>query len=195
MAVVLGDTESVLAHWKCNDIIKVIKSHIDLVSSPLVVDGAPYFGRINEIAIAKSLEFDLPLIAIRPAFYAKDEADAQEIIAAICLNQKITDRCFRSRFQRDFHVMGKLESIKCAKRAARHLLPRGIVDANKYVYSAIQNTNKLVNSVNYLWKKANISLPQMVSNEFSTVVSECTKGWKNRFFDNEYLVIGHQIQT
>lgn len=86
MAVVLGDTESVLAHWKCNDIIKVIKSHIDLVSLPLVVDGAPYFGRINEIAIAKSLEFDLPLIAIRPAFYAKGEADAQEIIAAICLN-------------------------------------------------------------------------------------------------------------
>jgi len=59
------------------------------------------------------------------------------------------------------------------------------VDANKYVYSAIQNTNKFVNSVNYLWKKANISLPQMVSNEFSTVVSECTKGWKKRFFDSK----------
>ena len=25
----------------------------------------------------------------------------------------------------------------------------------------------------------------MVSNEFSTVVSECTKEWKKRFFDSE----------
>lgn len=121
LAVVLGDTESVLAHSKCNGIIKVIKSHINLVFAPLVLDDAPYFGRINEIVIAKSLEFDLPLIAIRLAFYAKGEADAQEIMAAICLSQKITDRWFRSRFQRDFHVMGKLEFIKCTKRAARHL--------------------------------------------------------------------------
>ena len=185
LAVVLGDTESVLAHSKCNDIIKAIKSHVDLVFSPLVLDDTPYFGRMNEIAIAKSIEFDLPLIAIRPAFYAKGEADAQEIMAAICLNQKITDSWFRSRFQRDFHVMGELEFVKCATRAAKHLQSRNVTDAKKHVYSAIQNTDKLVDSVSYVWKKADISLPQMAPNEFKAVTDECVKGWKKRFSDNE----------
>jgi len=187
--VVLGDTESVLAHENCDNIIKSIKAHVETVFSPIVLDDAPYFGRMNEIAIAKANAFDLPLLAIRPAFYVKGEADAQEIMTAVCANQKITDGWFRSRFQRDFHVMNAVDFVKHGQEAAKHLKARGVVDANKIIYEAIQNTDKLVDGVSYLWQKADVSLPRMAADEFAAVTRECAKGWKERFSKE---VFGHK---
>ena len=181
IAVIFGDTESVLAHPKCNEIITAVKDRVDMAFLPIVLDGAPYFGRMNEIAIEKATKFDIPLIAIRPAFYAKGEADGQEIMTAICANQKITDPWFRSRYQRDFHVMGDKELIDYAKQAIAHLEARGVTGSNKLIYAAIINTDALVDGVSYKWEKAEVTLPVMAPDEFAQVTHECVEGWKRRF--------------
>jgi DNA polymerase-3 subunit alpha len=191
LAIVLGDAHSILEHSEHTKLIKGLTILCENVYAPLIPINTPYYGRLNDLALKQINENGLKPIVVRPAFYGQGEADTQEIMSAIAENNKITDGWFKSRFNRDMHVMGSGELIGEMKKAVAHLVKRG----NDPGFTAAQfksglmNTVELVNLVEYEWKKADVSLPIMAPNEFAAVVEECKKGWKERF---DAPIFGHQ---
>lgn len=189
LAIVLGDAHSVLEHPSADDIVVKLADAVSLVYAPLIPIDTPYYGRLNELALHQVEINKVQPIVVRPAFYGQGEADTQEIMTAISENHKVTDPWFRSRHNRDMHVMGASELVGEMKKAVAHLEKRGKVGSGAQFKQGLLNTGALVHAVEYEWKKADPSLPIMSANEFATVVEECKKGWKERF---DAPVFGHQ---
>ncbi|WP_326894467.1 PHP domain-containing protein (plasmid) [Rhizobium beringeri] len=191
LAIVLGDAHSVLEHPHADGIVRTIKDEVELVYAPLIPIDTPYYGRLNDLALEKVVDVGISPIVVRPAFYGQGEADTQEIMTAISENHKVTDGWFRSRHNRDMHMMGTPELVGEMKKAIAHLVKRGqdptFVAAQ--FKKGLLNTAELVDGVEYEWKKAEVSLPIMAPNEFAAVVEECKKGWKTRF---DKPIFGHQ---
>ena len=189
LAVVLGDAHSVLEHPNADEIVVKIADEVSLVFAPLIPIDTPYYGRLNELALHHIAVNKVQPIVVRPAFYGQGEADTQEIMTAISDNHKITDGWFKSRHNRDMHVMSMTELVGEMKKAVAHLEKRGVVGSGAQFKQGLINTAVLVQAVEYEWKKQDPSLPIMSANEFQTVVEECKKGWKERF---DKPVFGHQ---
>jgi DNA polymerase III subunit alpha len=189
LAVVLGDAHSVLEHPNADEIVVKIADEVGLVYAPLIPIDTPYYGRLNELALRQIAVNKVQPIVVRPAFYGQGEADTQEIMTAISENHKVTDPWFRSRHNRDMHIMGTAELVGEMKKAVQHLEKRGNVGSGAQFKQGLLNTGALVEAVEYEWKKADPSLPIMAPNEFAAVVEECKKGWKERF---DAPVFGHQ---
>ncbi|QNH71624.1 DNA polymerase III alpha subunit [Rhizobium phage V1VFA-S] len=191
VAIVLGDAHSILEHPNADSLIKGLRILCDHVYAPLIPIDTPYYGRLNELALKQVVGNSILPIVVRPAFYGQGEADTQEIMTAISENHKVTDGWFRSRHNRDMHVMGNSELVGEMKKAVAHLVKRGndpTATALKFK-EGLFNTAMLVAAVEYEWKKAEVSLPVMAPNEFAAVVEECKKGWKTRF---DKPIFGHQ---
>jgi DNA polymerase-3 subunit alpha len=191
LAIVLGDAHSVLEHPNVDDIVLELNDQVEMIYAPLVPIDTPYYGRLNELALRQISLGAVKPIVVRPAFYGQGEADTQEIMTAISENHKVTDPWFRSRHNRDMHVMGNAELVGEMKKAVAHLVKRGndpSATALKFK-EGLFNTAMLVAAVEYEWKKAEVSLPIMAPDEFAAVVEECKKGWKLRF---AAPIFGHQ---
>ena len=189
LAVVLGDAHSVLEHPNADEIVVKITDEVGLVYAPLIPIDTPYYGRLNELALRQIAVNKVQPIVVRPAFYGQGEADTQEIMTAISENHKVTDPWFRSRHNRDMHIMSTAELVGEMKKAVQHLEKRGNVGSGAQFKQGLLNTGALVEAVEYEWKKADPSLPIMAPNEFAAVVEECKRGWKERF---DAPVFGHQ---
>lgn len=191
LAVVLGDAHSVLEHPVSEEIVAVLGNLCRYAYAPLIPVNTPYYGRLNELALNAIGSGHVQPIVVRPAFYGQGEADAQEIMAAVCENQKITDGWFKSRHNRDMHIVSTPELVGEMKVAITHLVKRGIdggMAAAKFK-EGLLNTRVLVEKVEYEWQKANVSLPKMADDEFAVLVAECKAGWKVRFSGE---VFGHK---
>lgn len=189
LAIVLGDAHSVLEHSKAEEICNHLGSALTHVYAPLIPINTPYYGRLNEIALRMCAVTPARPIVVRPAFYGQGEADTQEIMSAIADNNKVTDPWFKSRHNRDMHVMSTTELLAEMKTAIAHLEKRGTTGVGAKFKEGLLNTGVLVAAVEYEWKKADVSLPKMAPDEFAAVVEECKKGWKTRF---AAPVFGHQ---
>jgi DNA polymerase-3 subunit alpha len=191
LAVVLGDAHSVLEHPDAENIVVTIGGFCRHAYAPLVPVDTPYYGRLNELALNAIGTGYVQPIVVRPAFYGQGEADAQEIMTAVTDNHKITDGWFKSRHNRDMHVMGTPELVGEMKKAIAHLGKRGldVSTVTAKFKEGLLNTGVLVDAVEYEWKKADVSLPIMSDNEFGAVIDECKKGWKIRF---EQVIFGHR---
>lgn len=181
-ALVLGDEQGIYQHKKFDDIMaEVLKLPKKSVYLPIVMVNTPYYGRINQLSIGFGETHDLPLLAIRPVYYEKDNADVQEVMSAVCEGVKVTDGFFRSRFNRDLCPMTLKEFVEEAKKCGEHLVKRGVSDAGTKILTAIQNTDSFVASFNYKWAKKEPSLPKLATDEFAALVDECKKGFVERF--------------
>lgn len=189
LIVVTGDGPSILEHPDSLDILTEIHNRTPHLYAPLIPIDTPYYGRLNELALLAARNGAAQLVVVRPALYDREEADAQEIMAAVASNTKLADPWFRSRFNRDMHVMGVQEMVGEIKKAAAHLEKRGYPGTGKMFSVALSNTEDLVNAVTYQWEKQPVSLPKMAPDEFKAVVDECKKGWTERF---TRPVFGHQ---
>ncbi|NKX37875.1 DNA polymerase III subunit alpha [Rhodobacteraceae bacterium R_SAG4] len=183
-ALVLGDEQGVYQH---RDFDVILADAMTLHAKgtccylPIVAVNTPYYGRINQISATLHKAHDLPLLAIRPSYYGEGEADAQEIMTAICENTKASDGYFRSRHNRDMHPMDLKSFVAEAKACATHLVQRGIPDAGLLITKALQETVGFVSSFAYTWEKQAPSLPKLAADEFKAVSQECSQGFKDRF--------------
>lgn len=180
-AIVLGDEQGIYQHKDFDQILSEMLTHGMAVYAPIIAVNTPYYGRINKTSIELHKQHNLPLLAIRPTLYAENEADAQEIMTAICENTKATDGWFRSRYNRDMHPMDLKSFVTEAKVCAAHLVQRGIPDAGVLVVKALQETALFVDAVTYTWQKQPPSLPKLAADEYKAVVAECQKGFVERF--------------
>lgn len=187
LAIVLGDASSILEHPDIDKITDILVALCNRVYAPLIPIDTPYYGRLNDLAIKQCVRGVKPLV-IRPALYGKEEADTQEIMTAISENHKVTDPWFRSRHNRDMHVMGTSELVGEMRKAVAHLSKRGVSGSELWFKQGLINTDALVDAVSFEWKKAAPSLPVMAPNEFAAVVEQCKLGWKERFKD---AIFGH----
>jgi len=190
LAVVLGDASSVLTHPRADDIVKEIAGCVGFIYAPLIPINTPYFGKLNELAMKHIEDGTVDPIVIRPALYGKDEADAHEIMSAVSANNKVSDPWHRSTFNRDFHLVGLADLVPEIKAAADHMIKRGVAGAGAMFKCGLENTDYLVNAIQYEWKKAPVSLPKMADDEFAAVVEECKKGWSERFGHGP--IFGHE---
>lgn len=191
LAVVLGDTQSLLQHADAQKRVQGLTAVCDHVYAPLVPVDTPYFTRVNQIAhdFLTAPGSKLKPLVVRPAFYGQGEADKKEIMTAIAENQKISDPWFRSAFNRDFHVMDLGALAKEMKQAVFRLDQRGVRGTGPLFTEGLRNTDVFVDSVSYEWSKAPVSLPVMAPDEFAKMVEECKKGWASRFSAD---VFGHR---
>lgn len=183
-ALVLGDEQSVYQH---KDFDVILADCMDMNAAdpccylPVVAVNTPYYGRINKQSIELHEKHGLPLLAIRPTLYGEGEADAQEIMAAVNENTKASDGWFRSRYSRNLHPMTLKDFVTEAKACADHLVRRGVPGAGVYITKALQETVPFVAAVTYKWAKQKPSLPRLAADEFKALVSECQKGFVERF--------------
>ena len=191
LAMVAGDAHSILEHPDRNKLMARLASAFTYCYVPLLPIDTPYFSRLNMLAIRAVAAGIAEPIVVRPAFYGQGEADMQEIMTAISEKNKVTDPWFRSRHNRDMHIMSNKDVAVECKKAITALEKRGI-DASVCVElfkEGIKNTEALVAACTYEWKKQDVSLPKMAPDEFAAVVAECKKGWAARFAEP---VFGHQ---
>jgi len=189
LVVVLGDGASVLEHPDIENIAKRCRKQSEHVYAPLVPINTPYWGRVNQIATGLCATTRVLPLVIRPALYTEDGADVQEIMTAISDNDKITDGWFKSRYNRDMHLMGLSEMVGHVKTSAAHLEARGVTGAGQLWRDGLTNTKAIVDSISYVWEKAAVTLPKMAPDEFAKLTAECQKGWRLRF---SAPVFGHQ---
>jgi DNA polymerase-3 subunit alpha len=188
-ALVLGDEMSIYQSRNFAAMIADILAMKIVAYAPIVIINTPYYGRINEISLDLHVRHGLPLLAVRPALYTAGDADAQEILAAICENGRAASGTFRSRFNRDLHPMNGVEFLTEAKACGLHLHQRTADAAGKYISAAIAETNNFANAVTYVWQKAEPSLPKLADDEYGAVVAECQKGFVDRL---RKPMFGHQ---
>ena len=181
VAVVLGDEQGIYQHKDFEDILGWLLTHCVATYLPFVAINTPYYGTINKRSIELHKQYGLPLLAIRPTLYNVGEADAQEIMTAICENTKASDGFFRSRYNRDLHPMGLKDFVAELRACSEHLVKRGVGDAGAMAAKALQETAYFVSAVNYEWVKQPPSLPKLAADEFQAVVAECKKGFVERF--------------
>lgn len=189
LGIILGDAHSVMSHPNADALIDDLAANVEHFYAPLIPVSTPYFGRINELSIHQISRGAARPIVVRPAFYGQGEADAHDIMSAITGNNKVTDPWHRSPFNRDFHIVGKIDLVNEIKAAAEHLSKRGVVGAGPLFKEGVLNTRSFIDAVSYEWTKAPVSLPALVSDEFAAVVEACKTGWKDRF---NAPVFGHQ---
>lgn len=192
LALTTGDAHGIFGHPEHDRLIAEIYSanrDITIFASLVPID-TPYFARMNEMALAALRAYPTmkPLV-VRPAFYAREEADAHEIMGAVSGNVKVSDGWHRSTYNRDFHVIGFKELSDEVRKAAQRITQRGNDPAGAVFLEGLKNTADLVNSVKFVWSKADVSLPKMADDEFAEVVSQCREGFKERFSDQ---VFGHR---
>lgn len=192
VAISTGDMQGILHHPQHLEILEKIADSIDRsnVYAVLMPIDAPVFDRSNKLAIEASAELGINLLTVRPVLYAKNEADAAEVMGAITRNVKISDPWHNSPYVRDAHPRGIKELVEDCKGAIARLRDRyGVVDAGVAFGQGLKMTGFLAGKVTYEWKKAPVSLPKMAPDEIAAVIEECKKGWTQRFGTK---VFGHK---
>lgn len=180
LRLTLGDTHPLTTHPDAVKIQEEIVTRLGHIYASLVPIDTPYYARLNELAVAAIERGAEPLVT-RPALYHEGEADAAEIMAAICNNNKVADPWHKSTYNRDFHILGLKDLAQQVGKASQRFVDRGNASAGQYFKQGLINTKGLTDAVKYEWSKAEVSLPQMAPNEFAAVVEACKKGWAQRF--------------
>ena len=191
LVVVYGDEQSVLEHPQIHEIAGRIDRLVDHRFAALMPVNTPYHGRCNLVArelcdagLAK------PLV-LRPVLYGIEDYPAVlDIIGGVMDNASITDGWFKMRFAQNLKPLKPSDMTEEVKAAALHLSKRGVglSDAVVLFREGLRNTEELVSLIGFEWTKQPVSLPVMAPDEFSAVISECKKGWAERF---SAQVFGH----
>lgn len=189
IAMHLGDERSALAHPDIENLADNLQQRCPNLFVPLVPVDTPYYGRMNEIACDLIELQGLDPIVIRPALYSEGDADSQEVMNGMVTRATIDDPWFRSRHNRDMHLMDLKEMVDKMGTSMRHLNDRGLSGYADKFTKGLRNTDKLVDMVKYKWEKAEVSLPIMAPDEYIAVATECQKGFKERFSEE---VFGHK---
>ena len=192
VAIASSDVYSVLSHRDALDILSKIRdalsaSNVFVTLSPI---NTPLFDTLNKKAIeAWAHHGFLPLVT-RPAYYDEGEADATEVMGAICSNTPLSSIWNKSPAFRDLAPLTNAGLVEACKAAAERLRDqRGRSGEGMVFGRGLANTDKLVDMVKYEWKKAPVSLPKMAEDEFAEVLAKCKAGWSRRF---SAPVFGHQ---
>lgn len=180
-ALVLGDEQGIYQHCDFEAIMDQIRLLKVSAYLPIVAVNTPYYGTINLRSIELHQQYALPLLAIRPTLYGEGDADAQDIMAAVCENTKASDGWFRSRHSRDLHPMNLQDFVAAAVKCGDHLSKRGVTGAGTFIAKALKETDAFVDAVTYQWSKQAPSLPKLAADEFKAVVAECQTGFIERF--------------
>lgn len=183
VAIASSDVYSVIQHKDARDILATLKSaltrsNVFLTMTPI---NSPLWDTLNKKAARLAKELDLPTLVTRPTCYAKDGADAAEIMDAVCANTRLDSLWHRSPYWRDLHAMDTKEFADAAIAAAKRVAARGEKAVGPSWTEGLKSTDTLVDMVKYEWSKAPVSLPKMATDEFAALVAEVKKGWSERF--------------
>lgn len=192
VAISTGDMQGLLHHPDHIDILNRLIGLLgkSAVFACLVPVDAPVFDAANRLALRVIALLGIQPLTVRPVSYARDEADAAEVMGAISRNVKISDPWHNSPYVRDFHPRTAKELLEDCKGAINRLRTRfGAADPQTAFAQGLKMTGFLAGRVTFEWKKAPVSLPKMAPDEIRAVIEECKKGWTERFSSS---VFGHK---
>jgi DNA polymerase-3 subunit alpha len=190
-----SDVYSVLHHDSASDILArcsgaLSRSNVFLTLSPI---DTPLYDTLNARAINLGKTLGLGFLVSRPVFYGRDEGEdvAHEVMGAISSNVTVDKPWHRSIHNRDFFPRTKEEFLEDIKAAVVRLINRGLPseEVKSAFIDGIRRANTIDARVKYEWAKQAPSLPKMATDEFTTVVEECKKGWAERFKSE---IFGHK---
>jgi DNA polymerase-3 subunit alpha len=180
-AIASSDVYSVFHHKDALSILEKIRLSVSVYVT-LTPINTPLFDTLNAKAIEAVRDHGFKPLVSRPICYDKGEADAAEVMGAICSNTPLSSMWNKSTAFRDLYPMTKAAlTLECGESIKR-LLKRGAnpAETNTAFQHGLQNIVALTDSIKYEWKKQAVSLPKMAPDEFAEVVAKCKIGWAKR---------------
>lgn len=178
-AVVLGGTNSIIAHPDGAAITKQLIAYNEATFAAYTLVNTPYYGAINKIAHKLVQDGAQPLI-VRPALYKSGQADAHEVMVGVIEGSKLTDGWHRSMVNRDMHMMTIKEMSAEISPCCANLLHRSKSQPVAEIKQGIANAGTFADLIDYKWSAKDPSLPKMAPDEYAAVVAECKKGFADR---------------
>lgn len=192
VAISTGDAWNIIHHKDAFDILERISAHLGRKNIFLTLNpvNTPYWDTLNRRTISMREDFGLEaeFLVSRPCLYARNSADAAEIMGAVYQNGRLSDPWHPSSVTRDLHPCSLKELAGEIKQSAARLKDR-VSNAGAAFSEGIKNTARLAVMSQYEWKRQPVSLPKMAENEFDQLVAECKLGWTKRFSSE---VFGHK---
>lgn len=134
----------------------------------------PHYDQINKRVLETSDKLGLKIIANSPVYYLDaEDADTKDIYNVICNRQKVGEIWNRIPYTRDHAVSQRGLIVRKLKAFTERT-------GNKVSSQFILNQSIFRDFIEYKWKKQEVSLPEMASNEYQELVKLCKEGWKSR---------------
>lgn len=137
----------------------------------------PLFYTLTKKALKEVRANGYKAVLSYPVFYENaDDADALDVLRAITTNTKVDAPTLAVPFIRDFYFSPIEELIK-----------RGVWSVKAYglqpeeFKQAVANIKTIADKCEYRFEKLAPCLPHMADDPYAKVVSECKKGWVERF--------------
>ena len=155
----------------------------------LMPANTPLFDTLNAKAMAAAVKYDLPTLATYPACYAEEgDALTLEVLWAIT-NNTAWDAGWRpQQYLKDLYLAEPERMDTMVREAYERQVKWYGIDEKARWCDAITNANRLDDRMQFKYKKLDVSLPTMATNEFMELGRKCIEGWKKRF---SRPVLGH----
>ena len=155
----------------------------------LMPANTPLFDTLNAKAMAAAVKYDLPTLATYPACYAEEgDALTLEVLWAITNNTQWDAGWRPQQYLKDLYLAEPERMDTLVREAYERQVKWYGIDEKTRWCDAITNANRLDDRMQFKYKKLNVSLPTMATNEFMELGRKCIEGWKKRF---SKPVLGH----
>lgn len=180
--VMSGDMFGLFSHPNCESIATYLNGTFgdDFYVELSPVD-TPLFDRVNTKAIEFALAHDCQSVLTYPFRYLDNEdADTMEVMNAIASNTALDSPFRNKQYVKDFSFSEPIRLVERAKKAAMRMAKFNGQNNMKIWSESIKNIDVIANKCQYVFKKQDVSLPQLYEDEFKTLCNMCLKGWKDR---------------
>ena len=155
----------------------------------LMPANTPLFDTLNAKAMQMAVKYDLPTLATYPACYAEEgDALTLEVLWAITNNTQWDAGWRPQQYLKDLYLAEPERMDTMVREAYERQVKWYGIDEKARWCDAITNANRLDDRMTFKYKKLEVSLPTMATNEFVELGRKCIEGWKKRF---SKPVLGH----
>lgn len=173
-----GDFYGLFHHPRSEEILATIAGAGNKILCEVVPIDSPLYARLNAQAIAAAKAQGLEVMATYPALYLDGQDDSADVLRAISINAKMTDRWLPRPAIRDFALQ---EPVRLLNRIVEHRNKFGFKWAGAEILEWMSNARRaIVESNTYEFKKLPPCLPAMAPDEYAALVEECRKGFEQR---------------
>jgi len=184
-----GDMFNVFHNPDHERIVNLLATHAPTYVELCPID-TPLFDTLNARALSVAKAENLPTLVTYPACYLEaEDADTLDVLSAIASNTQLSVSYRPIQQVKDF-VLESSKAIlpRVAKARARLAKWHGLDEPALWA-AGVANTGKLADLCSYEFKKQDVCLPKMATDEFRELTNKCVAGWKRRF---GAPVLGHQ---
>ena len=183
LAITTGDFESVVQRADMRDALADLCTAKRFAARfyELVPSATPYFSQQNKMAITWAQMFSMlnfEPVVMQPALWIENAAETFSINAGIAERRPYADY-LRPVPRYEPHTLREL--ALAVVEASKAVVDRYGLSAGSYFHDGLKNTQALVDTCQYEWKKLEPSLPCLAADPDDALKDFCKAGWTERF--------------